>query len=311
MIVAITGASGFIGKKLVQEHLAMNHEVRVLARNISLFNKEKVRAFQGDLLNANLTNFVSGVDVLYHCAGEIKDKSKIMHTNYGGTKRLFRLSRGNVKKWIQLSSIGVYGQHKTGIIDENCIERPSNIYEESKFLADKFLLNNSKNYDIDVCILRPSNIYSHEMSNRSIFDLITAINKSLFFYIGKKIPTSHYTHVNDLVRALILCSSSPKAIGQVYNLSYESTFDILISAICNELEIDCKIRHFPEWLARGLSKFNKIWPSFPLTKSRIDNLTSIAVYTSNRIEKELGFVFNYSLSKGMPEMIRKWRENNL
>ena len=66
MKVAITGASGFIGKLLVDRHIQLGDEVNALSRNEikhRLFN-DKVKFFKGDLLDKeSLSKFVENVDI--------------------------------------------------------------------------------------------------------------------------------------------------------------------------------------------------------------------------------------------------------
>ena len=95
MIIGITGATGFIGKALVLECLKHNHQVRILTRTrikdeISLDN---VEVFFGSLTDyhLDLTSFIDGLDLLYHCAGEIHDLYKMEPLHVSGTKRLLAL----------------------------------------------------------------------------------------------------------------------------------------------------------------------------------------------------------------------------
>jgi nucleoside-diphosphate-sugar epimerase len=79
MIVAITGGSGFIGRKLVMSHLEQGDEVRVLSRRPPEKSElpDSVKWYSGDLSNsADLLPFVDKADILYHCAGEIKTRRK-------------------------------------------------------------------------------------------------------------------------------------------------------------------------------------------------------------------------------------------
>ena len=79
MKIAITGASGFIGKLLVDKLLSEGNEVNVLTRKSNKFIDNRVSVFEGDLNDIEvLREFVLGVDVIYHCAAEIKNEMKII-----------------------------------------------------------------------------------------------------------------------------------------------------------------------------------------------------------------------------------------
>ena len=108
MIVAITGGRGFIGSCLVEKHLNQDDEVRVLSRN-KIFKKNGAQIFIGDLTNkdSDFDDFVDGVDVLYHCAGEYKNESLMHKLHIDGTQSLINSSKGRIGRWVQLSSVGV------------------------------------------------------------------------------------------------------------------------------------------------------------------------------------------------------------
>ena len=74
MLIAITGGSGFIGNELLQNHLKLGDEVRVLSLRGGESGRH-IQYFQADLTKPNyedvLQSFVDGADILYHCAGEL------------------------------------------------------------------------------------------------------------------------------------------------------------------------------------------------------------------------------------------------
>jgi nucleoside-diphosphate-sugar epimerase len=47
-------------------------------------------------------------------------------------------------------------------------------------------------------------------------------------------------------------------------------------------------------------------PGFPLTEARIDALTGRAIYSSARIERELGYSHRISMEEGIEELVRFW-----
>ena len=168
MIVGITGATGFIGKALMHECVKRGFETRVLTRSKSKLHliPSSVRVFFGDLIdeNYNPSNFVNNLDVLYNCAGEINDESKMYNLHVNGTKKLLNSASGKIGNWVQLSSVGVYGVCRDGIITENSKEQPLGVYERSKAESDNIVKNSS----IPYVILRPSNVFGSNMPNQSL-----------------------------------------------------------------------------------------------------------------------------------------------
>lgn len=80
--IAISGASGFIGRKVVEHHLNSNNEVRYLTRT-DRQAISKANACIGDVNScvSQLLPFLSNVNTFYHCAGEINDESQMRSTH--------------------------------------------------------------------------------------------------------------------------------------------------------------------------------------------------------------------------------------
>ena len=134
-LIAITGATGFIGRKLALHHLALGDDVRTLTRRDSAnaMLPNELTLYFGDLHNSDsLLPFVDGVDVLYHCAGEIRNASSMHATHVEGTQNLVDVAKGRIGRWVQLSSVGAYGQHRISVITENTPLNPSGEYEITK-----------------------------------------------------------------------------------------------------------------------------------------------------------------------------------
>jgi len=295
MIVAITGGSGFIGKLLVERHLQQGDQVRLLSRNASL-ESANVQYFLGDLSNPNvdLFGFVDGVDVLYHCAGEINNESLMQELHVNGTQRLADAAQGKIGRWVQLSSVGAYGVCRDGTITEDSEERPFGVYERTKTESDKIVINSG----IPYVILRPSNVFGKDMPNQSLRGLLYAVSKGLFFFIGKENEyLVNYIHVKDVIEVLMRCSSDDKALGEVFNLSQSTSVENMIASFASGMGSDKKIFRLPESVVRLIASIFGWIPRFPLTSPRVDALTGRCVYDSTKVQKILEFKYSMTLEE--------------
>ena len=222
-----------------------------------------------------------------------------LHVN--GTQRLIDAAQGKIGRWVQLSSVGVYGVCRDSKITEDSKEQPFGIYEESKTESDKIV----KNSGIPCVILRPSNVFGVDMINQSIFQLISMISKGLFFYLGKKGVLVNYVAVEDVVEALHLCGNHDNALGEIYNVSQTIAIEEMVSSFSIGLGVKGKFLRLPEFPIRALVKIFAIFPKFPLTTTRIDALTNRCTYKSNKIMEELGFKFNSTLKESFQLIARK------
>ena len=302
MIVSITGGSGFIGKLLVAAHIQSGDEVRVLSRH-KLGEINGVRYFQSDLSKSDIDvyDFVEGVEILYHCAGETNDESLMRKIHLDGTKQLVEASQGQVGRWVQLSSTGVYGPNRFGVVTEESPERPSGVYEQTKAEADKIV----KMSGIPYVILRPTNVFGQTMHNQSLFQLINMVRKGFFHYIGGVGALVNYVNVKDVVDALVMCGIDDSALGNTYILSQTTEVEQMVESFSSGLDIERKTFRLPELLIRQLTRVFGWLPGFPLTVSRIDALTGYCRYDSTKIIDELGFEFHLSLESRFVEFSSK------
>lgn len=311
MIVAITGGTGFIGRALVSRHLELGDEVRVLTRRS--FGEAglpaSVRLWQDDLVNpVNLQPFVEGVDVLYHCAAEINDDKKMLAANVNGTKNLVKAAEGKIKHWVQLSSVGVYGTHVSGVITEETQIVPVNVYEESKAIADKTVIEASQRNSFTYSILRPSKVYGPGMKNDVLFRLVSIIDRGFFFFIGKPGASANYIHVDDVVRGLIMCGNMPAARNRVYIISDYRTIENLIAIISQSLNKAVPHLRIPEVLARLAARLTSFIPNNPLTEQRVNAMVKRAKYSTERMQIELGYRHSVSMEDGIRELVRVYQE---
>ena len=321
MNVFVTGATGFIGSHLTLELLNRGFSVSVLTRNKNaIFPLGVKNIIVGDLLSIDSSVIASleNCDILFHCAGEIKSKSLMNDLHIGGTMQLLDLlaikapSMSKRIRWVQLSSVGVYGpalpsSGKERLITENSPSLPKGIYEISKFKSDEMVEMAGLSRIIDYSILRPSNVIGSTMRPKYIYELIKAIHKRFFFYIGHRGAIATYVHVDDVVEALIQCAIKPEAVNQIFNISSDCTLESFVEEISCALGISPPKIRFSETFARNAEFFLSQFIRTPLTISRIDSLVSRTRYTSDKLIKTLGFKF----SKPMPISIREIVNNYL
>jgi len=307
MNIAITGGTGFIGRHLLARHVALGDRVRHLTRKKPLESIPGAEIFIGDLsASETLRGFVQGADVLYHCAAELRDAAAMEKTNVAGTANLLQAATGEIGRWVQLSSTGIYGAVRHGEVREDADIRPGNVYERSKAAADALVLAAAEK--LSCVLLRPSNVYGADMPNQSLFQLIRMIDKGLFFFIGPRGATANYVHVENVVDALLACAHATlPANGRAYIVSDHRPLEAFAGIIAEHLGKPTPRMRLPELPVRALAAACGWLPGVPLKTSRIDALTNRTVYCTDRIEAELGFSNLLSMEAGLAELVRVWK----
>ncbi|KIC03407.1 hypothetical protein OA88_03275 [Flavobacterium sp. JRM] len=312
MIVAITGATGFIGKLLVNKHVCLGDEVRILSRkeNLHFENLNYIQIYRGNLSDkAVLAEFVDKVDVLYHCAAEINDESKMKIVNVEGTKNLIDVSIGKIKHWVQLSSTGVYGPIQVGIISENQPYNPINEYEKTKLKSDLLVLEAGRKNVFTYTLIRPSNVFGYQMTNQSIFQLVRMIDKGLYFFIGPKGSSANYVAVENVVESLYLAATNPKAKNEIYNVSHWCTMEYFVDNIVKNLEKRHPKIRLSISFVKFIAKVTSFIPKNPLTQARVDALSNRAKYETIKIEKNLGYIPIVTVEETVEELVSFYKNN--
>lgn len=308
MIVSVTGPTGFVGLKLIQRLLDRGDDVRVLTRKASLHPSWLGRPtlFIGDLTSPSpvLARFVDGADVLIHCAGELRNESRMALVNVEGTRHLIDFAHGKVKHWVQLSSVGVYGYHVSGDILEETIPAPETTYETSKAVAEQLVRDAMHAGAFEATILRPSNIIGNGMPNAYLLQMAAMIRKGFFFKIGSPDASANFIHVEDVAAALVLCATKEQAAGRVYNLSNTASLDSVVATIASFAGVTAPRTRVPERLARLAVRGLGWLPRFPLTQTRINVLTCRAHYPIDRIQAELGYCHHWPVEDAVIDAIR-------
>lgn len=308
MIISITGGTGFIGKGLLLRHLAQGDTVRVLSRRPpqKLDLPPEVHIYRADLTSATaqLQDFVDGADILYHCAGEIRDAARMRLIHVEGTRNLLNTARSRIGRWVQLSSVGVYGPRPEGIVTEQSPMSPAGEYETTKAESERLVVETASEHGISCVILRPSNVFGAGMSNQSLYKMAAMIDRGLFFFIGRPGASANYIHVDNVVHALILCGRSAVPPSRIYNLSDHVSLERFVAIIAQALGKPSPRMRVPEAPVRWSADFAAtIGLRLPLTPSRIDALTSRAVYSSDLIIKELGYSHKLSMNAGLRQLV--------
>lgn len=306
MQISITGATGFIGKRLVRYYEEQGAAVHLLSRKKLPVAGAGTRLFQHDLLigdSNDLIDFVEGSDVVYHCAAELSDVSRMWEINMEGTKKLFDAARGRVGRWVQLSSVGVYGRPRFGLVDEKYVPDPQNEYEKSKLAADDWLREQCQLHGVALTILRPSTVFANDMPNQSLFQLFSAIQRGRFCFIGSKQSQMNYVHANNVLAALVLCGHHTEAAGETFIVSEHLDMGEFIHVVADQLQCPRPKIVIPQMFARGVAMLFSGIPNFPLTASRIDALTSQCIFAENHIRRKLGYVPVITLEKGLRSLV--------
>jgi nucleoside-diphosphate-sugar epimerase len=297
MKVSITGATGFIGKKLAELQLAQGHTVNCLSR------KKKVGTlgttfFEGTLgkESPELSSFLDNADVLFNCAGELKNNLLMQDTHVNGVKNLLKIiqqgrtdTSPKLFHWVQLSSCGAYGNLRSSpqaprYIDENTPSNPVGEYECTKTKADELIIDFAHKHDwFKYTIIRPTIVFGSEMNSSLILRIAKTIKKNIFFYIGHKKAIVNFVHVDDVINAMSLSALNTKAYNQIFIVSNDCKLVDLIDVVATTINRPKPNLTINEKLIRNTVAIANKFVKLPINQFQIDVLTRQTYYSSQKI----------------------------
>ena len=238
----VTGATGFVGRRLVERLIAMGAGVRVLVRQpekLPPLLSSACEVMVGDLGNpASLEVAVAGVGVVFHCAANVRtwDKWSAYETaNIRGVENLVHAvvrCNPDLHRFVHLSSVDVYG-FPVAPVDETAISDEVGFpYGESKRQGELCLRRIAQQHGIPYTILRPTNI----IGPRSPFieRIGNELMSGLMLTIDGGGVHAGLLHVDNLIDYMHWAAFSELSANETFNVS--DRFDVSWCSFIDDLK---------------------------------------------------------------------------
>lgn len=253
--IIVTGATGFIGRRLIKEllkhypvnkilclikdNIADNYELELSGRKILKDLNIKTREI--DLVSGKGLDYLPvNPKIIFHLGASTESGAKDHSCNDIGTKNLLNAFPGinNETKFIFTSSAAVYsGRKDTGKpIDHETKPSPSNEYGRSKLRAEEILKEAALNPGLKVTVLRLNTVWGEGSRKNGLFDkLEKLINDNSIISRLNWPGRTGLLNVYDAAQIITFFSTaSIKNNFNVYNVAHESLTLSQISEILYE-----------------------------------------------------------------------------
>ena len=249
--VLVSGATGFIGSRLVERLVRLDASVTCLVRSGEIPNP-KVKSIRGDLTYPDFV-FSDEYDVVYHLAaawpGE-KDKKIQRKVNYDGSVNLFSKVKDRTKFFVYISGLGAFGDPKGKTIDESFPLNPNTYYAKIRLGAQKFLEECCKEQGIPFTVTYLGDVYGNGGWFKSI--MVDRLRKGSFRMPGSGKYYRSFIHVDDAVSAL-LSITEKNATNQSFIVtdSKPVEFEEFVNFVCEKLRVKSP-GTIPTFLAKAI-----------------------------------------------------------
>ena len=247
--IFITGATGVVGKPILQKIIDQGHNVFALSRskkNDRWFSDLGVTKIEGDLFTESIYDDISDCDIeaIFHIAGVNKMCSKnpqgMFKANIEGTKEMLQLgNRLKIKKFIYTSSAVTLGEELGTIGNELSSHRGYFLskYEESKYLAEQEAFDYDK--DFEFVSVNPSSVQGPGRVSGTAKLLISTLNKKYPPLIKNNISI---VDIDDCTDGHYQALVNGKANQRYVLNSFQTTSEELLS----------KLKSLSEWSGRPM-----------------------------------------------------------
>ncbi len=323
MKALVTGANGFIGRHIVEELDRQGWSINVLVRNNdNLFRSKNIRIFEGNILDKDsLSRPMNDVEVVFHLIGKTHDFSKNGNSDYlkinvDGTGNLLeQCRRSGIKHFVFFSSIKAMTEESREIIDETFYPSPSTPYGTSKLEAEKLVSEYGRKYGFKTTSIRLPLVYGPG-NKGNMFRIIKAIDKGRFIMVGRGKNCRSMVHVHNVVDAAVKIAGNEKADGKVYIVTDGVDYPVkqLYETIARGLSKKVSSIFFPMSFARPLALAGNLGSAIirrtlPFNTDVLNKLTESLVFSSRKIQEEIGFTPKYNLFNTIHKTVEWYREN--
>jgi nucleoside-diphosphate-sugar epimerase len=224
MKVAITGATGFVGRATMASAKSVGFEVIPLVRTPSRLENERII---GEInSDTDWANALSGVDVVVHLAAKVhvmaksdaKPLAEFEEINTRGSINMIQQAiTQNVKRIVFVSTIKVLGEQASAIapFTSIAVPAPKDPYAISKYRAEKALRKIASESGIELAIVRPPLVYGANAKG-NFKSIVKLVARGFPMPFGSLQNHRSLINVENLADFLVKCVSDEKANNGIF-----------------------------------------------------------------------------------------------
>ena len=329
--VLVTGATGFVGSRLIRVLIDRGYETYAIARNteklVEIVGRspgDRFTILEGDLLKdtdierleRDFANQAKDLDFVIHLVGGGPLTSnhafakEIIDLNYTATVNLLRVLEktdklSSIALFVYFSSLAAMGmpisKERRIFYSEGTACNPVLPYERAKLDTENLLRETAMGYNLKTLILRLPQIYGS--ANDPLVDIVNLMKKGVFPAVRNRVGSLPLIHVDDVVKAVGTVIESHERLGAPSELALlcekSYGYDDLARMVRHKygqggiLKIPFWVLYASIWVVEVL--FAGLGRPEPLNRRRLLSMTKDRVIDCRKFVDTFGFEFDHDV----------------
>ena len=315
--VAVTGATGFLGRALVEQLIVGGVAVRAITRGGR--PSPGAETIQSDIRDADrLAKAFRGVDAVFHLAAHVHDLRSADDSvrqeavTLGGTLAVLNAAeRAGVGHVVFASSLAVFGPVGNATVNEEHPCRPDTPYGRAKLEAEAALVEFTARTGAFGSCIRPAMMYGpHGPGN--LPRLIRALNGHWRPSLPEFGNRRSMIAVSDTAAAMMLAWRAKIRGGRAYIVTDGETYSTrrIADMIQHALGRRASRVTLPRAVFTAAARIGDLAGEVlgrraPFDSVAFDRITGSACFDASRARRELGFAPTLTLADALPAIVRE------
>lgn len=325
--VLVTGATGFIGRRLMHRLRGEGITTRAFVlpdEAVPDTWRDAVEIIRGDVEDRDAVGAaMQGIGTAFHLAAVVGDwapKAQFERVTVGGTRHVLEAAAKVEARVVLVSSIAVYGDQLQHAIchEDRPHGTPQGHYGWAKQQQEHLAYAFREHHDLDVRIVRPANVYGPG-SQPWVHGVIDHLRQGRPALLGRARKNAGLTYVDNVVNVLLRVARHPEAWGRIYNAAEE--LDVTWSQYISDLARLAGTpppRRLPLPLARMLTVLAEpVWRGLglagrpPSTRESLNLVGSNLRIPIDRARRELDYAPTITYEQGLARVAAYIKQEGL
>jgi nucleoside-diphosphate-sugar epimerase len=305
----VTGATGFVGRAVVDRLIAEGRAVRASVRASAAPLPPGVEAVAVGEIGAatDWRTAVSGIDAVVHLAARVHvtgddaraGEDLFRAVNIDGAARLARAARETrVRRFVLASSTTIYGDRSLGVpFAESSAPAPATPYARSKLDGERAVAEALAGSETELVVLRPPLVYGPGAKG-NFERLVRLVERGVPLPLASVRNRRSILFLGNLVDAIVRALDHPAAAGRTYNVAdlRDVSTPELIAGIAAALRRRARLLPCPVGMLRAAA-------ALAGRSEEVSRLVDDMVVDASRMCADLGWAPPFTLAQGLAHSI--------